>query len=57
MEMSSQTHRFTPCGKRRHTHWIGGWVGPISGLDAIAKRKSLIIVPAGNRTPAVQLVA
>jgi hypothetical protein len=21
------------------THWIGGWVGPTAGLDAVEKRK------------------
>jgi hypothetical protein len=25
-----------PQGK---THWIGGWVGPRDGLDAVVKRK------------------
>jgi hypothetical protein len=29
-------------------HWIGGWVGPNAGLDGVAKRKSHIIIPAGN---------
>jgi len=23
------------------THWVGGWVGPRAGLDAVAKRKIL----------------
>jgi len=31
--------RFTPVGGSPGTHWIGGWVGPTSGLDAVAKRK------------------
>jgi hypothetical protein len=39
---------FTPC-----THWIGGWVGPRGGLDAV-KWKSC---PARNRTWAAQPVA
>jgi len=30
------------------TPWIGGWVGPRANLDAVAKRKILIIVPTGN---------
>jgi hypothetical protein len=29
------------------THWIGGWVGPRAGLDAVVKRK----IPARIRTP------
>jgi hypothetical protein len=28
-------------GKNPGTHWIGGWVGPIAGLDAGARRKIL----------------
>jgi len=30
------------------THWIGGWMGPRTGLDAVVKRK--IPVPAKNWT-------
>jgi hypothetical protein len=39
------------------TLWIGGWVGPIVGLDAAGKRIIPTIVPAGNRTPVIQAVA
>jgi hypothetical protein len=36
---ASRPGRFTP-GKRVHgTHWIGGWVSPRAGLDAVEKRK------------------
>jgi len=28
-----------PWGKAPQTYWIGGWVGPSSGLDAVVKRK------------------
>jgi hypothetical protein len=31
--------RFTPRERAPVTHWIGGWVGPRSGLDAVVKRK------------------
>jgi hypothetical protein len=37
--------------------WIGGWVGPRAGLDAVASRKIPIIAPAKNRTPVIQPVA
>jgi hypothetical protein len=30
--------RFTPVERARGNHWIGSWVGPIAGLDAM-KRK------------------
>jgi hypothetical protein len=30
---------FTPTEKDPGTHSIGGWVGPIAGLDAVAKEK------------------
>jgi hypothetical protein len=25
------------------THWIGDWVGPRAGLDAVEKRKTLLV--------------
>jgi hypothetical protein len=31
--------RFTPRGRTPGTHWIGGWVGPRTVLDAVVKRK------------------
>jgi hypothetical protein len=31
--------RFTPREKGTATHWIGGWVGPSVGPDAVAKSK------------------
>jgi hypothetical protein len=37
------------------THWIGGWVGLRSGLDAVVRGK--FPTPAGNQTPVVQPVA
>jgi hypothetical protein len=30
---------FTPGERAPSTHWIGGWVGPRAGLDAVEKRK------------------
>jgi len=45
MEVSGQLTRggFTTVERAPGTHWIGGWVGPISGLDAMTqgKKKSL----------------
>jgi hypothetical protein len=32
---------FTPGETAIGTHWIGGWVGPRTGLDAVEKRKAL----------------
>jgi len=39
MEVSEQLHSFTPRQRAPPTHWIGGWVGPRAGLDAVVKRK------------------
>jgi len=39
---------FTPGVKAPGTHWIGGWVGARSGLDAVAKRRNPTIDSAGN---------
>jgi len=41
--------------RARGVHWIGGWVGPRAGLDAMVKRE--IRVPVGDRTPVVQPIA
>jgi hypothetical protein len=30
-------------------HWVGGWVGPRTGLDAMEKRK--IFCPCGESIP------
>jgi hypothetical protein len=49
---------FTPRERAPGTHWIGSWVGPRAGLDAMEKRK----IPSHRResnlrTPIVQPVA
>jgi hypothetical protein len=44
MEVSGQLHvpaALPPGEKAPGTHWIGGWVGPSVGLDAVEKRKIL----------------
>jgi hypothetical protein len=35
MEMSGQLHSPARGERIRGTHWIGGWVGPKAGLDAV----------------------
>jgi hypothetical protein len=46
---ASRPRRFIPRKRVPATHWIGGWVGPTAGLDAVVKRK--FPAPAGSRTP------
>jgi hypothetical protein len=45
MEMSGQLHAPVdlPLGKKNPpvAHWIGGWVGPRTGLDKVERRKIL----------------
>jgi hypothetical protein len=36
-----------PGVRARDIKWIGGWVDPRAGLDAVTKRKNPIIVPTG----------
>jgi hypothetical protein len=55
---ASRHNRFTPRERAPGTHWIGGWVGPRTVLDAVMKRK----IPSPRReskprTPIVQPVA
>jgi hypothetical protein len=52
---ASRPSHFTPGVKATDTPWIGGWVGPTAGLDAVAKRESRC--SAGDRTPVVQPAA
>jgi hypothetical protein len=37
---ASRLGRFNPWENVPGTHWIGGWVGPRAGLDAVEKKKS-----------------
>jgi len=37
--LASRPGRFTPREIALGTHWIGGWVGPKAGLDAVVRRK------------------
>jgi hypothetical protein len=42
MEVSGQIN--PPWRKDPGTHWIGGWVGPTAGLNAVDKRKKLTLL-------------
>jgi hypothetical protein len=46
--VSGQLHaptRFTTGEMTPGTHWTGGWVGPIAGLDTDCRRKILLPLP------------
>jgi len=38
---ASRPGHFTPRERAPGTHWIGGWVGPSAGLDAVVNWKNL----------------
>jgi hypothetical protein len=44
---ASHPGRFAPREGFTGTHWIGGWVGPRAGLDAVGRRK----IPSPCRHP------
>jgi len=50
MEVSGQLHapEANPPVRAAGSHWIGGWVGLRSGLDAVTRRRNPIIAPAEN---------
>jgi hypothetical protein len=39
----SRLSQFTLGERAPNTHWIGGWVGPRTGLENVEKRKSLLL--------------
>jgi hypothetical protein len=49
--LASRLGRFTPGETASGTHWIGGWVGPGDGLDAVEKRK----IPPSPPPPGIEL--
>jgi hypothetical protein len=54
-EWSAWRHCHFNFGERApDSRWIGGWVGPRIGLDAVEKRKSFF--KTGDRTTTVQHV-
>jgi hypothetical protein len=55
---ASRLGRFTPKERAPDTHWIGGWVGPRTVLDAVVKGKIPSPCWESNpRTPIIQPVA
>jgi hypothetical protein len=46
---ASLPDRFNPGESAPGKHWIGGWVGPGTGLDDIERRKN--VASTGTRTP------
>jgi hypothetical protein len=54
-QLHTHTGRFITGEKTFSTNWIGGWVGPRAGLDAVKKKKNL--TPARQHTLAFQPVA
>jgi hypothetical protein len=49
--------RFTPGERAPGTHWIGGWMGPRFGLDAVEKRQILPLtgIETGPSRPSLYL--
>jgi len=42
---ASRPGRFTTVVRAPGTHWIGGWMGPRAGLEAVARGKNPLIPP------------
>jgi hypothetical protein len=53
---ASRPGRFTPRERASGTHWIGGWVGPRTGLDAVVKKKNSQPL-SGLELPIIQPIA
>jgi hypothetical protein len=49
---ASHPGRYTNRERSPDTHWIGGWVGPRAGLDAVTKRN----IPSPRRDSNLSLV-
>jgi hypothetical protein len=54
---TSRPGRFTPGKRASGTRWIGGWVGPRAGLDAMDRRKILPPQDSNTDPSVVQPVA
>jgi hypothetical protein len=48
--------RFTPGERAPGIHWIGGWVGPRTGLDDVERRKISPVVGLEYDPSAIQPV-
>jgi hypothetical protein len=46
---ASRPGRFTPRERAPGTYWIGGWVGPRTGLDAVVKTEIPSLCQDSNR--------
>jgi len=55
MEVSGQHHVLRPQGKASGMYWLGSWIGPRNGLDAVAKRENPC--PARNETLVMQPIS
>jgi hypothetical protein len=51
---ASRPGRIIPRERAPDTRWIGGWVGPRAGLDAVVKRK--IPSPRRKSNPKIPIV-
>jgi hypothetical protein len=51
MEVTGQVHASAVLP---YTHWIGGLVWPIVGVEAVAKRKNSFLASAENQSPVLQ---
>jgi hypothetical protein len=49
---ASRLGRFAPGEIAPGTHWIGGWMGPRIGLEAVQKRKILLCRESNPGRPA-----
>jgi hypothetical protein len=58
MELSGQLHAqaTSPSGRNPSTHWIGRWVGPRTGLTAVARKKDPSPRRKSSHSPARSLV-
>jgi len=60
MEVTGQLRALVALPTRKESPcipWMGGWVGPRTGLGRGAEEENPIITPEGNRTPVLQPVA
>jgi len=49
--MASRPGLFIPRERALDTHWLGGLMGPRSGLDSVARRKKIPLFPLARIEP------